>query len=75
MTQGQKVSVGIVGASGYGGVQLVRLLKEHPLVELVYLGGDSSAGKPYPRQGTDSDIVYQICSHSLLPHPQTRHRQ
>jgi len=32
MTQEQKVSVGIVGASGYGGVQLVRLLKEHPLV-------------------------------------------
>ena len=39
--------IGIVGASGYGGVQLVRLLLEHPQVEIVYLGGDSSAGKQY----------------------------
>lgn len=42
-----RVSVGIVGASGYGGVQLVRLLMDHPEVELVYLGGESSAGKPF----------------------------
>lgn len=42
-----RVSVGIVGASGYGGVQLVRLLMDHPGVEVVYLGGDSSAGKPF----------------------------
>lgn len=41
------VSVGIVGASGYGGVQLVRLVQEHPHLQLTYLGGDSSAGKPY----------------------------
>lgn len=40
-----RVSVGIVGASGYGGVQLVRLLQDHPEVELTYLGGESSAGK------------------------------
>ncbi len=42
-----KKSIGIIGASGYGGVQLVRLLLEHPGVEIVYLGGDSSAGKDY----------------------------
>ena len=41
------VSVGIVGASGYGGVQLVRLLSDHPEVELSYLGGQSSAGKSF----------------------------
>jgi N-acetyl-gamma-glutamyl-phosphate reductase len=28
-------------------VQLVRLLLDHPLVEIAYLGGDSSAGKPF----------------------------
>ncbi len=39
--------IGIIGASGYGGVQLVRLLLEHPGVEIVYLGGESSAGKQY----------------------------
>ncbi|MGF1512358.1 MAG: N-acetyl-gamma-glutamyl-phosphate reductase [Elainellaceae cyanobacterium] len=42
-----RVPIGIVGASGYGGVQLVRLLLEHPQVDLAYLGGDSSAGKPF----------------------------
>lgn len=41
----QRVPVGIVGASGYGGVQLVRLLADHPKAEVVYLGGESSAGK------------------------------
>ena len=50
-----RIPVGIVGASGYGGVQLVRLLMDHPRVDLVYLGGDSSAGRPlgdiYPHLG------------------------
>jgi N-acetyl-gamma-glutamyl-phosphate reductase len=43
----RRVPVGIVGASGYGGVQLVRLLMDHPEVEIVYLGGESSAGKSF----------------------------
>lgn len=47
MSEQTKISVGIVGASGYGGLQLVKLLLEHPLVEIVYLGGDRSAGKAY----------------------------
>ena len=42
-----RVSVGVVGASGYGGVQLVRLLLDHPNLEVVYLGGDSSAGQSF----------------------------
>ncbi|MBD2182338.1 N-acetyl-gamma-glutamyl-phosphate reductase [Planktothrix sp. FACHB-1355] len=58
-----RVPVGIVGASGYGGVQLVRLLKEHPGVELVYLGGESSAGKPfsdlYPHLGHQVDLTIE----------------
>ncbi|MBW4553802.1 MAG: N-acetyl-gamma-glutamyl-phosphate reductase [Aphanocapsa sp. GSE-SYN-MK-11-07L] len=47
MGQQEKIPVGIVGASGYGGVQLVRLLLDHPLLELVYLGGEGSAGRRY----------------------------
>jgi N-acetyl-gamma-glutamyl-phosphate reductase len=43
----QKIPVGIIGASGYGGIQLVKILLDHPEVEIVYLGGDSSAGKQY----------------------------
>jgi len=37
--------VGIVGATGYGGVELVRLLKRHPEVELAYLTSETYAGK------------------------------
>lgn len=47
MTDTKKIPVGIIGASGYGGIQLVRILVDHPGVEIVYLGGDSSAGKQY----------------------------
>lgn len=47
MGQQDRIPVGIVGASGYGGVQLVRLLIEHPRTKLVYLGGESSAGSPF----------------------------
>jgi N-acetyl-gamma-glutamyl-phosphate reductase len=43
----EHVPVGIIGASGYGGVQLVRLLMDHPRLELAYLGGESSAGQPF----------------------------
>jgi N-acetyl-gamma-glutamyl-phosphate reductase len=42
-----RVPVGVIGASGYGGVQLVRLLLDHPRLELAYLGGDSSAGQEF----------------------------
>lgn len=41
------LSIGIIGASGYGGIQLVRLLSEHPKTEIAYLGGDSSAGQAF----------------------------
>jgi N-acetyl-gamma-glutamyl-phosphate reductase len=47
MGESEQIRVGIVGASGYGGVQLVRLLSEHPRAQITYLGGRGSAGKPY----------------------------
>ncbi|MEM9818377.1 MAG: N-acetyl-gamma-glutamyl-phosphate reductase [Cyanobacteria bacterium P01_D01_bin.6] len=47
MGESKRIRVGIVGASGYGGVQLVRLLSEHPQAEITYLGGNSSAGREY----------------------------
>jgi N-acetyl-gamma-glutamyl-phosphate reductase len=57
------VKVGIVGASGYGGVQLVRLLQDHPHLEIAYLGGDSSAGKSYsdlyPHLGTRVNLTIE----------------
>lgn len=44
-------------------MQLVRLLQDHPQVEIVYLGGESSAGKPfcslYPHLGHQVDLTIE----------------
>ncbi len=37
--------IGIVGVSGYGGSELLRLCVEHPGFKVVYAGGDSTAGQ------------------------------
>ncbi|MEO5974844.1 MAG: N-acetyl-gamma-glutamyl-phosphate reductase [Ilumatobacteraceae bacterium] len=36
--------VGIIGASGYTGVELLRLCAQHPMFNVVYATGDSQAG-------------------------------
>lgn len=82
MAHSHKTTVGIIGASGYGGIQLVRLLLEHPEVEITYLGGDSSAGKKfsslYPHltnkvdldiEKIDLDIVSDRCKVVFLGLP------
>jgi N-acetyl-gamma-glutamyl-phosphate reductase len=38
------VAVGIIGASGFTGAELLRLAAQHPEYELVYATGDSQAG-------------------------------
>ena len=58
MKKSAPVPIGIVGASGYGGVQLVKLLQDHPKVEVAYLGGESSAGKPF-------SSIYPHLEHSV----------
>ncbi|ECP1117415.1 N-acetyl-gamma-glutamyl-phosphate reductase, partial [Campylobacter jejuni] len=42
-----KIKVGILGASGYAGNELVRILLNHPKVEISYLGSSSSVGQNY----------------------------
>ena len=37
--------IGIFGAAGYGGSELIRMLLGHPEVEIVYLGGHTTAGE------------------------------
>lgn len=39
------IRVAIAGATGYGGVELVRLLKQHPQVQLAALTSETYAGK------------------------------
>jgi N-acetyl-gamma-glutamyl-phosphate reductase len=38
------IKVGIVGVSGYGGGEVLRLCATHPSFEVVYVAGESSAG-------------------------------
>ena len=44
---GQKIRIGILGASGYTGAELVRLLARHPNADIVVMTADSHAGEPY----------------------------
>src|ERR687883_247008 len=37
--------VGVVGVSGYGGGEILRLCALHPAVQVVYTAGESSAGQ------------------------------
>ena len=82
MSDMPKKPIGIIGASGYGGVQLVRLLLEHPQAEIVYLGGDSSAGKQYSSiyphlahcvdltvEAIDLDLIAERCEAVFLGLP------
>lgn len=82
MGEQNHLQVGIVGASGYGGVQLVRLLQDHPQVEISYLGGDSSAGTKfadlYPHlahavdlsiETIDLDVIASRCEMVFLALP------
>lgn len=44
--EASKVRVGILGASGYTGAELVRLLLRHPAVRIAALTAERQAGKP-----------------------------
>jgi N-acetyl-gamma-glutamyl-phosphate reductase len=41
----KQVSIAIIGASGYTGAELIRILLNHPHVKIAALTGDSQAGK------------------------------
>ncbi|MGQ9486243.1 MAG: N-acetyl-gamma-glutamyl-phosphate reductase [Armatimonadota bacterium] len=43
--RGRKIHVGIGGASGYAGGELIRLLLQHPDVQITYLSSHTYAGK------------------------------
>lgn len=60
MTQATPIRVAILGATGYGGVELLRWLANHPAVRIVAVSSESSAGQPlaavYPHL-TGLDLV------------------
>jgi len=39
------MKIGIVGVSGYGGSELLRLCAGHPAFEIAYVGGESTVGQ------------------------------
>jgi N-acetyl-gamma-glutamyl-phosphate reductase len=49
-------SVGVVGARGHTGAELVRLISDHPSLELVFAASRELAGEPVP--GRD-DVVFE----------------
>ena len=62
------IQAGIVGATGYTGVELLRLLGDHPEVEVVAVSSDSEAGRPvadvHPHLRAGVDLAY--ISHQQL---------
>jgi N-acetyl-gamma-glutamyl-phosphate reductase len=64
--------VGVVGVSGYGGGEILRLCARHPGVDVVYAAGESSAGQRlgarYPGlDGPVADLVIQPFDAHAIP--------
>lgn len=63
--------VGIVGVSGYGGGEVLRLCATHPAFEVVYVAGESSAGaklvEKFPGIGSLGDLVIRKWDPGALP--------
>ena len=45
MSAGDRVKVGVLGATGYSGIEAVRILSGHPFVELSVLTSENYAGR------------------------------
>ncbi len=64
-------SVGIVGVSGYGGGEVLRLCATHPRLRLTYVAGEGSAGQKlierFPGIGNAGQLVIQKWDPGALP--------
>ncbi len=82
------IKVGIIGASGYSGGELIRLLLRHPLAEITYLSADRYAGykvdELFPNLKSNINQVFNKLSIKdildksdvifiCLPHGQSQH--
>jgi N-acetyl-gamma-glutamyl-phosphate reductase len=65
------IRVGIVGVSGYGGGEALRLCASHPTFEVVYVAGESSAGsrlgERFPGIGKLSELTISKWNPNDLP--------
>lgn len=65
------IRVGVIGASGYAGAELIRYLLAHPEAKITYLASDSLEGKPlseaYPSfLGRDLPVCEKYDSHTAI---------
>ena len=61
------IRAGIIGATGYAGAELVRILLAHPEAEVVWYGSRSYVDQPFARQyGNFLKLVDNICSDDNL---------
>src|SRR5690606_8931435 len=79
-----KIKTAIIGAAGYTGGELIRLLIQHPYCDLVYIHSNSQKGKKlvdiHPDLLGDSHLVFtdQVQTEGIeavflgLPHGQTK---
>jgi N-acetyl-gamma-glutamyl-phosphate reductase len=51
----KKINVGIAGGAGYTGGELIRILVQHPQVNIAFIHSSSNAGKPV--YGVHTDLV------------------
>jgi N-acetyl-gamma-glutamyl-phosphate reductase len=65
------IRVGIVGVSGYGGGEALRLCATHPSLEVVYVAGEGSAGQKlierFPGIGKLGELTIEKWDPSKLP--------
>lgn len=65
------IRIGIVGVSGYGGGEALRLCANHPSFSVVYVAGEGSAGQKlidrFPGIGSLGDLVIQKWDPTALP--------
>ena len=74
--------VAVIGASGYGGLQTLRLLLDHPSLSVTFLGGERSAGQrwsavcpflPLPDdplvESADPDRIAEVADFAVLSLP------
>ena len=63
------IKVGIVGATGYTGIELIRLLQAHPYVEITCVTSETYIGKPldevYPHTQTSTLILQKLDIESI----------
>ena len=57
----QKIKVGIVGGTGYTGVELLRILSLHPNVELVAITSRTEAGMPVAQMFPNLRGMVDMC--------------